>query len=75
MVKLSPSAPPVSQSASLASSPSISETPSVTMSRVRSEPRRSSGAVASPTTAAIDAPTTSPKVGSVYPELARIPAA
>ena len=37
--KLSPSAPPVSQPLRLASSPSMSETPSVTMSRVKSPPR------------------------------------
>ena len=45
---LRPSAPPVIAELRLASSPSISATPIVTISRVRSEPRSSSGAVASP---------------------------
>ena len=67
MEKLRPSAPPVSQPLRLASSPSISETPSVTMSRVRSPPRSRSGAVTRPATAATAAPKASPSMGSARP--------
>ena len=52
-----PSAPPVRLEKRLAISPSISETPSVTMSRVRSEPRNTRKLVTKPSAAATQAGT------------------
>ena len=59
----SPSAPPVSQAAWFAISPSTSATPSVTMSRVRSAPRRTRKLVAKPRSAAAAAAATRPTQG------------
>jgi hypothetical protein len=72
--RLSPSAPPVAQALRLASSPSSSAMPRVTISRVRSEPRSRSGAVIRPSAPAIRLARTRPISGSATPALARIPA-
>ena len=73
MAKSRPSAPPVSQELRLASSPSISDTPSVTISRVRSVPRSTSGAVTRPASPATRLATSRPSVGSARPRLAEDP--
>ena len=59
-----PSAPPVSQSSLLASSNRISVSPSVTMMRVRSVPRRMVSENSAPSSVPATVPTSRPTSGS-----------
>ena len=69
-----PSAPPVSDAQEFATSRRMSETPSVTMRRVRSLPFSTSGLVTSPRSADVLMPKTSPMSGSAVTCLASSPA-
>ena len=70
-----PSAPPVSQSSLLASSYKMSAKPSVTISRVRSLPRKMVSDITAPASAETTVPATSPVSGSPVRCLASKPAA
>ena len=69
-----PSAPPVSQAIRFASSYRMEATPNVTMSRVRSEPRSTSGLLAAPSTVAAAQASSNPSTGSSMPCTVAMPA-
>ena len=69
-----PSAPPVSQPVRFASSNNTSEILSVTISRVRSDPRNTRKLLAKPSPPATAAAAARPDSGSFQPDCARMPA-